>query len=178
MTDNEKHTIRKLFLKLLMAVGMLVVLDVIYYFTLYPKDRAENCTLLEISERAREGVDIVYLGESSNHTYSDDDTDKRFICEMIDDLLPEHHVGNLAKDVHGSGTVVEQRSIQVEDDHRGGLALCFDVNSVENALQMKVLAVLVFLGPIGQYGLVGVHVRFPFKMVIQKASLSPRWSIL
>lgn len=103
MTDNEKYTIRKLFLKLLMAVGMLVVLDVIYYFTLYPKDRAENCTLLEISERAREGVDIVYLGESSNHTYSDDDTDKRFICQMIDDLLPEHRVGNLAKDACHAG---------------------------------------------------------------------------
>ena len=82
-------------------------------------------------------------------------------------------VGYLAKDVHGSGTVVIQRSIQVEDDHRGCLAFRLDVNSVENALQMEVLAVLVFLGPIGQYGLVGVHVRFPFKIVFQKGVSQP-----
>ena len=113
MTDNEKQTIRKLFLKLLMAVGMLVVLDVIYYFTLYPKDRAENCTLLEISERAREGVDIVYLGESSNHTYSDDDTDKRFICEMIDDLLPEQRYEMELLELY-SGTIVPAIGITVE----------------------------------------------------------------
>lgn len=88
---------------MLMLLGLLVVVDVIYYFTLYPKDLKENCTLMELSQRAKHGVDMVYLGESSNHTYSDSDTDKRFICEMIDDLLPEHQVGNLAKDACHAG---------------------------------------------------------------------------
>ena len=78
MTDTTKHTVKKLLLKLLMVLLVLAALDVIYYYTLYPKDLAENCTLKALSERATEGVDIVYLGESSNHTYSDADTDKRF----------------------------------------------------------------------------------------------------
>ena len=75
MTDTTKHTVKKLLLKLLMVLLVLAALDVIYYYTLYPKDLAENCTLKVLSERATEGVDIVYLGESSNHTYSDADTD-------------------------------------------------------------------------------------------------------
>ena len=103
MIDTTKHTVKKLLLKLLMVLLVLAALDVIYYYTLYPKDLTENCTLMALSERAMEGVDIVYLGESSNHTYSDADTDKRFICEMIDDMLPEHRVGNLAKDACHAG---------------------------------------------------------------------------
>ena len=103
MTEEKRHIIKRILLKLLMLVLLLAVLDVLYFFTLYPKDMKENCTLMEISQRAKEGVDIVYLGESSNHTYSEDDTDKRFICEMVDDFLPEHHVGNLAKDACHAG---------------------------------------------------------------------------
>ena len=103
MTDNERHIIRKLLFKTLMVLLLLAVLDGVYYFTLYPKDLEKHCSLMAISQRAKDGVDIVYLGESSNHTRSKQDTDKRFICEMIDDLLPEHHVGNLAKDACHAG---------------------------------------------------------------------------
>lgn len=103
MTDNKRHIIRKLLFKTLMVLLLLTVLDVVYYFTLYPTDLKKNCSLMAISQRAKDGVDIVYLGESSNHTCSQQDTDKRFICEMIDDLLPEHRVGNLAKDACHAG---------------------------------------------------------------------------
>lgn len=103
MTDNKRHIIRKLLFKTLMVLLLLAVLDVVYYFTLYPKDLEKNCSLMAISQRAKDGVDIVYLGESSNHTCSQQDTDKRFICEMIDDLLPEHRVGNLVKEACHAG---------------------------------------------------------------------------
>lgn len=103
MTDNERHIIRKLLFKTLMFTLLLTVVDVVYYFTLYPKDLEKHCSLLLISQRAKKGVDIVYLGESSNHTCSQKDTDRRFICEMIDDLLPEHRVGNLTKDACHAG---------------------------------------------------------------------------
>ena len=63
MTEEKQHTIKRILLKLLMLVLLLVVLDIVYYFTLYPKDLKENCTLMEISQRAKEGVDIVYLGD-------------------------------------------------------------------------------------------------------------------
>lgn len=117
MTDNERHIIRKLLFKTLMVLLLLAVLDVVYYYTLYPKDLEENCTLMEISQRAKDGVDIVYLGESSNHTYSETDTDRRFICQMIDDMLPEHHVGNLTKDACHAGVYYDiLRNIPRESD--------------------------------------------------------------
>jgi len=103
MTDSKKNTIQRILFKMLMFLGLLAVLDGIYYVTLYPKDLKENCTLMELSLRVKQGDDIVYLGESSNHTYSDDDTDIRFICVMIDDLLQDHHVANLSKDACHAG---------------------------------------------------------------------------
>lgn len=103
MTENEKHTIRKLLYKSLIALIVLALLDILYYFTLYPKDLEENCSLMEISMRGEKGVDIVYLGESSNFSSAETDTDKRYICVMIDDLLPEHNVGNLSKSACHAG---------------------------------------------------------------------------
>ena len=97
MIDTTKHTIKKLLFKLLILLIVLAVLDIIYYFTLYKKDISKNCSLMELSLEAAKGKDIVYLGESSNHSYGEDDTDRRFINEMIEDLLPEHHVGKLSK---------------------------------------------------------------------------------
>ena len=97
MTDTTKHIINKLLVRLLVLLAALAVLDIIYYFTLYKKDLDENTTLMEISQRANKGIDIVYLGESSNFSYAETDTDQRFICMMIEDSLPGHHVGNLSK---------------------------------------------------------------------------------
>ncbi|MBO7492727.1 MAG: hypothetical protein J6T87_01115 [Bacteroidales bacterium] len=97
MTDTTKHIINKLLVRLLMLLAVLAVLDIIYYFTLYKKDIDESTTLMEISQRANKGIDIVYLGESSNFSYAETDTDRRFICMMIEDSLPGHHVGNLSK---------------------------------------------------------------------------------
>ena len=95
MTEEKRHIIKKILLKLLMLVLLLGVLDIVYYFTLYQKDIDENCSLMELSQRATEGVDIVYLGESSNFSCAKTDTDRRYICMMIEGLLPGHHVGNL-----------------------------------------------------------------------------------
>lgn len=103
MTDTTKHTIKKIALKLLVLTGVLAGLDLLYYFTLYPKDLERNCTLMEISQRAKKGVDIVYLGESSNFTSSEADTDRRSISTMLGDLLPEHVVGDLAKSACHAG---------------------------------------------------------------------------
>jgi hypothetical protein len=97
MTDTKKNIIRKILVKLLVLLVILVALDVVYYFTLYPKDLEEQTTMMEISQRAKKGIDIVYLGESSNFSYAESDTDHRYICMMIDDSLPGHHVGNLSK---------------------------------------------------------------------------------
>jgi len=104
MKDKTKHTLRKIGLKLLLLIAVLAALDVLYYHTFYPKDMKEQCSLMDLSQRAvLEPNDIIYLGESSNHSFCKTDTDQRYICVMLDDLLPEHKVSNLAKDACHAG---------------------------------------------------------------------------
>lgn len=104
MSSETIHTIKRLLVKALMAVGLLLLLDVIYRCTVYPTDMEENCTLMQRSlQPVSEGDDIVYLGESSNHAVADDEEDKRFISDMLQDMLPEHRVGNLDKDACHAG---------------------------------------------------------------------------
>ncbi len=117
MTEEKRHIIKKILLKLLMLVLLLGVLDIVYYFTLYQKDIDENCSLMELSQRATEGVDIVYLGESSNFSCAKTDTDRRYICMMIEDLLPGHHVGNLTKGACHAGVYYDiMRNIPRKSD--------------------------------------------------------------
>ena len=104
MTNETKHIILQLGRKFLLLAAVLVVLDIVYRFTFYPKDRDENCTLMPYSMKpVKENDDIIYLGESSNHSFCESDTDQRAISEMINDLMPGHKVGKLSKDACHAG---------------------------------------------------------------------------
>lgn len=104
MTNETKHIILQLGRKFLLLAVVLAVLDIVYRFTFYPKDRDENCTLIPYSMKpVKENDDIIYLGESSNHSFCASDTDQRAISEMIDDMLPGHKVGKLSKDACHAG---------------------------------------------------------------------------
>jgi hypothetical protein len=117
MDDSTKYTVKKLLSKLLFLLIILAALDIIYYYTLYPKDMAENTTLMELSQQATAGVDIVYLGESSNFSSPESDTDRRFINVMIEDSLPGHRVGNLSKGACHAGVYYDiMRNIPRESD--------------------------------------------------------------
>ena len=98
MTDETRHIILKIGKKVLWLFLLLVVLDIIYRFTLYPRDLERNCTLAEYSKiPVRDTADIIYLGESSNHSFGPADTDKRSIATMIGDLMPGHKMGSISK---------------------------------------------------------------------------------
>ena len=104
MPSNCLKTIKKLALKALLLAGVLVLLDVVYRYTLYPKDLEANCTLMQRSMMpVEQNADVVYLGESSNHAVADDEEDKRFISDMLQDLVPDHLVANLDKDACHAG---------------------------------------------------------------------------
>lgn len=99
-----KTTLKKLLLKFLLLFVVLVCLDIVYRHTLYSKDLRENCTLMERSLKPlEENADIAYLGESSNHAVAEDEEDKRFISDMLQDLLPNHRVCNMDKDACHAG---------------------------------------------------------------------------
>lgn len=104
MQHTTRHIILRLALKALLVAALLVVMDVVYRYTLYPADLEANCTLMQRSLLpVAEGDDIVYLGESSNHAVADDEPDKRYISDMLQDMLPGHRVGNLDKDACHAG---------------------------------------------------------------------------
>lgn len=111
-------TLRNILLKGLLVVVVAVLLDVLYRYTLYPADLAENCTLMERSNKAvEEQADIIYLGESSNHTFADEEPDHRFISDMLQDLLPSHRVANLDKDACHAGVYYDiMRNIPGKND--------------------------------------------------------------
>lgn len=104
MKNELKHTLYRIGMKLLLVLLLLGVLDIVYRYTLYPKELNEHCTLAALSQKAvDEDAEIVYLGESSNHTYSEQDTDRREISTMIADAMPGHALSNLCKDACHAG---------------------------------------------------------------------------
>ena len=85
MKESTKNTLRKIGMKLLLLIAVLAVLDVLYYYTYYPKDLKEQCSLMNLSQKPTlEDGDIIYLGESSNHSFCEADSDQRYICMMLD----------------------------------------------------------------------------------------------
>ena len=111
------HIIKRLAVKALLAAALLALLDVAYRHTLYPSDLENNCTLMQRSLLpATEGDDVIYLGESSNHAVADDEPDRRFISDMLQDMLPGHKVGNLDKDACHAGVYYDiMRNIPMEN---------------------------------------------------------------
>ena len=98
MTDETRHIILKITKKCLLLLLLLVVMDLVYRFTLYPRDRERYCSLLEFSQiPIRDTADIIYLGESSEFSCSPTDTDRRSIGTMIGDMMPDHNMGCLSK---------------------------------------------------------------------------------
>ncbi len=98
------HNGFKLLRSILLLAVLLVVLDIVYRYTFYDRDLREGCTLMERSLKpVGEQADIAYLGESSNHTVAEDEDDKRFISDMLQDLMPSHRVCNMDKDACHAG---------------------------------------------------------------------------
>lgn len=104
MKQSTVYIIKRLAVKVVLAAALVALLGVVYRYTLYPADLENNCTLMQRSLLpVSEGDDIIYLGESSNHAVADDEPDQRFISDMLQDLLPDHKVGNLDKDACHAG---------------------------------------------------------------------------
>ena len=104
MTEDVQHIILKLGKKFLLLAAILVVLDILYRVTLYPRDRERYCTLTQYAQiPVKDSTDIIYLGESSNHSFSPADKDQRAISDMSEDMMPGHTVARLSKDACHAG---------------------------------------------------------------------------
>lgn len=98
MTDETRHIILQIAKKILWLLLLLVVLDIVYRFTLYPRDLERYCSLLEFPQvPIRDTADIIYLGESSEFSCSPTDTDRHSIGTMIGEMMPGHKMGCISK---------------------------------------------------------------------------------
>ena len=90
---------KKLLIRILMAIALLFVLNWIYTKWFFKKDVAEHSNILELVWKAtNDSCRIVYLGESSNITYSDWENDKRSISSHLGDYFPGVKTGDITKE--------------------------------------------------------------------------------
>jgi hypothetical protein len=73
---------------LLLSV-ILVASELLYQFTLYERDIKEYSTSVYDCMKLDTGVDVVYLGESSNTTYSADDSTRLKISDLVNYYDPK-----------------------------------------------------------------------------------------
>ena len=95
----------KTILKIVLLVSLLSLLaEGLYRLLFYQHDRyAYSAPLVQMVDTINAtGADILYLGESSNHTYGLDDTDTAWISEMIARCYPTLLVRDMTHDAsHG-----------------------------------------------------------------------------
>jgi len=81
--------IKKISIRLLLLTAIVIASNFIYVNTTYHDDLEGNGNVLLKFNLAIEKSDALYFSESPNQATSVNDSDKRFISQMMDDLLPE-----------------------------------------------------------------------------------------
>jgi hypothetical protein len=99
--------VKKLFIRFLVLVLGLVVMNHVYRFFFYEKDlRQHSPEMLEVWKQQRK-ADILYFAESSNMNVRDTDIVKKSISELTDDLLSNFKIGAVNKPATHAGIYKE-----------------------------------------------------------------------
>jgi hypothetical protein len=98
----------KLTIKLSIVAALLVVFNYIYKHTLYEKDVQAHSDIINMVRKVvADKNEIIYLGESSNFSYREDDADKRAISDLIGDYFPDKPIGSITKGAFHAGVYYE-----------------------------------------------------------------------
>src|SRR6476469_7026460 len=81
--------VRKILIRVFVLAGLLIVLNVLYGFFLYPKDLADLSAEIVQIKATQNFTDVYYFGESSNVTYREDDSLKNSISEFASWYFPD-----------------------------------------------------------------------------------------
>ena len=96
---------KKLLIRILMAAALLFVLNWIYAKWFYAKDVAEHADILEeVWKMEADRCRIVYLGESSNNHFGDEEPDHRKISDYLAGYFPEVKMGDITKEASHAQT--------------------------------------------------------------------------
>lgn len=90
---------KKLLYRIPLVILILVALNWLYARFFYEKDLRQHSEIIELPRKAAaDSCEIIYLGESSNKTFSWDDADRRKISDFVWDCFPGVRCGDLTKE--------------------------------------------------------------------------------
>jgi hypothetical protein len=80
----------------------------LYRIFFFEKDVLNYSEIIEsVRNAVADGNEVIYVGESSNLAYRDDDEDKRFISRFITDYFPDLKVGDITNPATHAGNYYE-----------------------------------------------------------------------
>jgi hypothetical protein len=90
---------KKLLIRIGVVLVMLVVLNWVYATWFFEKDLRKHSPIVELSWQVTDdSCRIIYLGESSNNHYGDDETNHRKISDFTADYFPTVKMGDMTKE--------------------------------------------------------------------------------
>lgn len=96
---------KKLLIRIGMVLVMLVVLNWVYSKWFFEKDLREHSDIVELSWQVTDdSCRIIYLGESSNNHYGDEEANRRKISDFTADYFPTVKMGDLTKEASHAQT--------------------------------------------------------------------------
>jgi hypothetical protein len=95
--------VKKIALKVLFLLALFVALNSIYSKWFYESDIQKYSEIINLVRDIPDNADIIYLGESSNTTFREDDLDKRRISDFIGDYFPELKTYDITKPASHAG---------------------------------------------------------------------------
>ena len=108
----------KIILKVLLLIGLLIGMNVVYRLFFYEEDVQKHSDIINlVREVVEDEREVIYVGESSNITFRNNDFDKRSISSFIGDYFPNLKVGHITKPASHAGIYYELLN-QIPEDSK------------------------------------------------------------
>ena len=89
---------KSFYYKIALIIVVLIGINYLYKYTYYEKDiQTYSDVINDVRKVVRDSCEVVYVGESSNTNYREDDIDKRSISAFISDYYPSIKFGDITK---------------------------------------------------------------------------------
>lgn len=95
--------LKKLLYKIILLTVLLVMMNFIYARWFFENDLQQHSEIINLVYDLPEDADIIYIAESSNIHYRDDDLDKRHISDFVGDYFPGLNTYDITKPASHSG---------------------------------------------------------------------------
>ena len=97
------ENLKKISIRIVALAGLLLVMNSIYSYFFLEQDLQEHSPIINSVRSITKNATVLYLGESSNTSYSLKDKDTNSISRMLDELLLNEIVSDITKPAAHSG---------------------------------------------------------------------------